>query len=104
MLGGTIDSIKAAISELIPDHKQSSRVVWTNHALERMDQRDIDRLDVLRILSDSHHIELLPSSERGEWKCKVVARVKANRDVGVVTVVVAGDHIRVITVQWEDLQ
>jgi hypothetical protein len=74
------------------------------HALERMEERGITRIDALRVLQrGSVTGEIDPGRNRGEWKCKVVARLKGSRDIGVVTVVVEEQRLFVKTVEWEDL-
>jgi len=47
--------------------------------------------------------DIEPGKNPGEWKCKMVANIKGNRDVGVATLVVNGQRLFVKTVEWEDL-
>src|SRR5437763_739807 len=69
------------------------------HTRERMEERGITRLDALRILQrGSITGEIVPGRSRGEWKCKVVARLKGSRDIGVVTIVVEERKLFVKTV------
>ena len=69
-----------------------------------MELRSITRLDVIRVLTRGHiEGQIVPGENPGEWKCKVVANVKGNRDVGVVTLVIGNDTLLVKTVEWEDL-
>lgn len=82
----------------------TSCVLFTNHALERMDQREIIRLDVLRVLRIGHiKGDIEAGKNAGEWKCKFVARLKGSRDIGVVTLVISNAKLLIKTVEWEDL-
>lgn len=74
------------------------------HAIERMEERAITTLDVLRVLRvGSIKGEIEAGRSAGEWKCKVVAKIKGSREVGVVTVVMSQGKLFVKTVEWEDL-
>ena len=74
------------------------------HARERMAERDITRVDALRVLQrGSISGGVMPGKKPGEWKCKVVARLKGSREIGVVTIVVEEKKLFVKTVEWEDL-
>ncbi len=85
--------------------EDSSNVSWSRHALSRMAERGISTLDALRVLRTGDiDGEIEPGNDQGEWKVKVVARIKGNRDVGVVTVVIQGQRIFVKTAEWEDLK
>ena len=85
--------------------KQSKDVAISDHAEERMDERGITDLDVLRVLRTgeiSGRIE--PGKYEGEWKCKIVAPVKGRREVGVVTLLIRNRRLRIKTVEWEDVR
>lgn len=47
--------------------------------------------------------EIEPGQNAGEWKCKIVAKIKGNREVGVVTIVMRVGRLFIKTVEWEDL-
>jgi len=85
--------------------EDSSNVSWSNHAIDQMLDRSISDLQALKVLRtgliDLDDIE--PGKNPGEWKCKMVANIKGNRDVGVATLVVNGQRLFVKTVEWEDL-
>lgn len=71
---------------------------------ERMEERDFDVEDVIETLS---HGELkgpiTPGKFDGEWKGKLVCRPFGTRRwMGVVTVVVREEYVRVLTTEWED--
>jgi len=81
-------------------------IVLLDHAEERMLERDIDMLDVLRVLKTG---EIVGAIEAGvgseEWKCKVIASPRypeIKRDIGVVTIVVRSSRLLIKTVEWED--
>jgi len=83
--------------------EDSGQVGFGNHSIDRMEERGITRLDVLRVLRGGDirgNIE--PGRSHGEWKCKIVMNIKGSRDVGVATVVVDGRRIFVKTAEWED--
>ena len=75
-----------------------------SHTRERMEERGITRIDAIRVLQRGSICgDILLGRSRGEWKCKVVARLKGSRDIGVVTIVVEEKKLFVKTVEWEDL-
>lgn len=83
----------------------TTNVSWSDHALDQMAARDIFDTDVLKVLRTGEiEGEIVPGRSQGEWKCKMVARIKGNRDVGVVTVVCNGNRLFLKTVEWEDLR
>lgn len=96
------EELRRAIRRLAVD---TNSVGWSDHALKQMGHRDISDHDVLRVLRTGDiRGEITAGRSAGEWKCKVVARIKGNRDVGVVTVVCDGKRLFLKTVEWEDLQ
>ena len=85
--------------------RDTCNVAWSDHALAQMAHRDISDSEVLRVLRTGDiEGEVSAGRSAGEWKCKIVARIKANRDVGVVTVVCEGKRLFLKTVEWEDLR
>ncbi len=82
----------------------SKNVSFGEHALDRMEERGFTTLDVLRILR-SGDIDDLPEAgrQKGEWKCKIIARLRGSRDAGVITIVMITGRLFVKTVEWEDL-
>lgn len=82
----------------------SRNVGFSNHALDRMEERDITTLDALRVLQSGEISgEITAGRSLGEWKCKVVARKRGSREIGVATVVLKSGRLFVKTVEWEDL-
>ena len=83
----------------------SGNVILSKHAMERMAERDIADIEVFRILRDGILAEEPTQTTRGEWKLKLVKRLRGNRDAGVVTIILHGDRkLLVKTVEWEDLK
>jgi hypothetical protein len=81
----------------------SFNVSFNEHALDRMEERDITTMDVLRVLRTGDIDEDIQAGRTsGEWKCKLVARKKGSRSVGVATVVLRSGRLFLKTVEWED--
>lgn len=77
---------------------------FSDHAFDRMDERGITTIDVVRVLrTGGIKGEIVAGRSAGEWKCKVVAKIKGSREIGVITVVIAQRKLFVKTVEWEDL-
>jgi hypothetical protein len=83
--------------------EQTEMVVFSEHAQERMLERDISDLDVYRVL-DKGAIKggIRAGRKPGEWICKVAWRLRGSRDVGVVVVVIREKRLWINTVEWED--
>ncbi|MGH2510349.1 MAG: DUF4258 domain-containing protein [Ktedonobacteraceae bacterium] len=81
----------------------TSNIILSNHAKERMFERDIWAIDVFRILRNGVIEEEPQKTDRGEWKVKVCMRLKGNRDAGVITIILDRQRLLVKTVEWEDL-
>lgn len=79
-------------------------VFFSDHALERMEEREITQLDALRVLRSGRIVgDITAGKAAGEWKCKVVARLKGNREAGVATITIQNARLLVKTVEWEDV-
>jgi hypothetical protein len=74
-------------------------VVFGNHARERMLEREIDDVDVLRVLRSGDIVGEPEPAEPGEWKCKVTNPIKGARDVGVVAIILRSKRLFVKTVE-----
>ena len=73
------------------------------HAMDRMEERDITTLDALRVLRNGEIVgEITSGKTTGEWKCKMIARRRGSRDMGVVSIVLRTGRLFVKTVEWED--
>lgn len=87
--------------KFIAEH--SERVKLTMHAQERMVERDISSTMVFRVLKQGViEGDIKPGKKPGDWKAKVVAKIRGHREAGVVTAVLKEDELVVITVEWED--
>jgi hypothetical protein len=88
------------VRELASD---SRTLVWTDHIQQRMVERGISTLDVLRILRDGE-IEDDPVRAHipGDWRVKLVRRLEGRRTAGVVTVIAARGVLILVTAEWED--
>ena len=80
----------------------ADNVVWSTHALERMEERGIYDIDVLRILRSGWVDNDPEPTVRGEWKCKITLNIKRGRTAGVVTIIMLNGALFVKTVEWED--
>jgi len=82
----------------------SAHIRWSFHALQRMEEREIYDVDVLRVLRDgviSGEPEETPT--KGEWKCKMVRKLRGTREAGVVAIILRNDGLLIKTVEWEDV-
>ena len=95
----TASRAEAIIRETAQD---SDNVIFGDHARERMEERDFSDLEMLGALRTGMVMEEPTKMPRGEWKCKVVKRLRGVRDVGVVTIVLLSGKLFLKTVEWED--
>jgi hypothetical protein len=95
----------ASLADTIHKLAENTAVVFfSDHAVERMEEREITRLDALRVLRTGRILgDIEPGKKPAEWKCKVVARLKGSREIGVVTLCISERRLLVKTVEWEDL-
>jgi len=95
------DDLQRVIREIADADRH---VYLGSHTRERMEERGITRIDAVRVLQRGHICgSIKPGKNRGEWKCKVVARLKGSREIGVVAITVKERRLFVKTVEWEDL-
>jgi hypothetical protein len=95
-------TIEALVHQLA---KSTENISWSDHALERMEERDISdvvAVEVLRRGTSEGAIE--QGKNVGEWKIKMTMPVKGRREVGVVVLTVRNARLYVKTVEWEDLR
>ena len=84
--------------------EDSRNVFFGKHARERMEERGISDRDVRKVINEGDIIGPIEVGKAtGEWKCKIVARIKGNREAGVVTVATHNCRLFIKTVEWEDL-
>lgn len=82
---------------------QSGTIGWSNHVLERMEQRGISRLDVIRVLQFGDVKGAVEAgANEGEVKVKMAFKPKGRREIGVVTIVMRLQRLFLKTVEWED--
>jgi hypothetical protein len=81
----------------------TKNVIWGAHARERMREREIFDVDVLRVLREGTVDEAPELTERNEWKCKVTLKIRGGRTAGVITIILHNGRLFVKTVEWEDL-
>lgn len=81
----------------------TENVILGTHALERMLEREIFDADVYRVLRTGYVDEAPVQATNGEWKCKVVRKIRGDRSAGVVTIILLNGKLFVKTVEWEDL-
>ncbi len=79
-------------------------VTFGNHARERMQEREIDDVDVLRVLRTGFISGDPEPAEPGEWKCKMTKPIKGVRTVGAVVIILRNKRLFLKTVEWEDLR
>ena len=83
----------------------SENVFLSEHAQDRMFERDISDLDVFRVLRKGQIKGRVENGKRaGEWKVKIVDQLKGSREAGVVTIVIGQKRLFVLTVEWEDIR
>ena len=80
----------------------SEKVILGDHARRRMRKRGIDDTDVFRVLREGTVFENPEPAQPGEWKCKIVRRIRGSRDVGAITIILLDGRLFVMTVEWED--
>lgn len=86
--------------------EQSENVFFSSHARERMQERDVTDVEVLRVLRLGM-IDGRPWIEErgGDMACKVVQKQPCGRRLGVVTIIItAKGRLFVKTVEWEDVR
>ena len=82
--------------------QHTATVVFGDHALQRMAERGVLDVEVYRILRTGYVTEWPERTDKGEWKCKVVKKLRGHREVGVITIIVNRNRLFIKTVEWED--
>lgn len=83
---------------------KSENVSFGKHARDRMQERGITDREALQVLrSGELKGDIVQGTNAGEWKCKIVAKIKGSRSIGVVTIYLEPVRLFVKTVEWEDL-
>lgn len=84
--------------------KVSENVLYTLHAFEREEYREITTADALDVLRTGYVEPGIRQGENsGEWVCKVTKKLFTDRpEVGVVTVIIDNQtRLLVATLEWE---
>ncbi|WP_406736970.1 DUF4258 domain-containing protein [Thioclava sp. GXIMD4215] len=82
---------------------ESSQVIITHHAEERMDERGITSKVMFDVLKKGMISGPIRSGKKpSDWVVKLTLQMPTRRQVGVVTVVQQGDKLIIVTVEWED--
>ena len=84
--------------------RSADNIIFGNHAMQRMSEREIFAVDVLRILRTGWVDDQPELTVSGEWKCKITLEIKQGRTAGVVTIILSNDMLFVKTVEWEDIR
>lgn len=85
--------------------KDDEKITWSDHAFDRIDERDITIRDALTVLlTGLIDGEIEQGRSLGEWKCKMTKRMKGRREIGVVVIIIKDEELFVKTVEWEDLR
>lgn len=83
----------------------TKNVKWSQHARDRMYERDISNRIALNIIRDGHlKGDIVAGNKPGEWKAKFVRQIPGRREAGVVFLLVRNSSIFVKTVEWEDMR
>jgi hypothetical protein len=82
--------------------EESANVIFGGRARARMLERESTDIDVLRVLRTGGIVGAPEPAERGEWKCKIVQRVRGGREIGVVAIILRDKKLFIKTVKWED--
>ncbi len=68
-----------------------------------MNLRGFTDRDALKVLGIGEiEGDITPGTNAGEWRCKVVAKLRGNREAGVVTITLNMSQLFIKTVEWED--
>lgn len=84
---------------------REGKVAFSDHSYEQMDTRSLnDRIATSILEKGDPKGDVEPGKNAGEWKVKMVDRIKGSRDVGVVTILLGSRELLLVkTVEWEDL-
>jgi hypothetical protein len=83
--------------------KDTSKVVFSAHAFDRIRERSITQEDAYVIL-ETGYVDGMPiKNGLGDWECIVTRRMAGSRKAGVVTIIFRDDDtLFVKTVEWMD--
>jgi hypothetical protein len=70
-----------------------------------MVDRGISELDMKRVLRHGSLDGSVVQTDHGEWKCKMTLRIRGEREIGVVVLILRNSgNLLVKTVEWEGFQ
>ena len=96
-----LETLRDLVHRLAAD---TDNIRWSTHALERMEERGItDKMAVEVLQKGECKGTPEPGKNPGEWKVKLVRRMKGRREAGVVVLTVHNGRLLVKTAEWEDL-
>jgi len=96
-------TIAVALKRIREIAQTTANVIFSTHALERMEEREILDIDVYRTLREGGMDEAPVAARPGEWKCKVTLKIRGGRTAGVMIIILRNGKLFVKTVEWEDL-
>lgn len=86
--------------------KDSDNVAFSRHATERLLERGLTDMDVIRGYRIGDIVgAITPGDRQDEWVCEVVfpsPEENGGREIGVITIVVEECRLRIKTVMWKD--
>jgi len=100
----------AATEKLLHEYAEHPRIElsYTDHAKERMYERDIDGEDVMHVLMHGHvSVAPEPTNRPDCYTCKICAKTPNSGSRTICVVVIPNIGMvaaKVITVMWEDLK
>jgi hypothetical protein len=92
------DEAERVIHERAAD---SSKVIIIGHPEERSDEREINDVEIFRVLREGVVVDP-PRLEGDDWVAVIRRRIRGTRDAGVVTIILRDDKLIVKTVMWVD--
>lgn len=88
---------------VIRERVRKNRFFLSDHAFERLDERDLTTVDVLAILRTGDVQSAPVENEHKDWEVVVVKRMPGGREAGAATIIFRDDDtILVKTVMWMD--
>ena len=82
----------------------SSKVIITFHAAQRMEERGFTTADLVRVLTTGIIMEAPRQTGEDDWTCKIIRRLQGSRDAGVITIIVKRQKLIIKTMEWEDIR
>jgi len=78
-------------------------IILTDHAKERMEERDFSISDLLYVLRDGYvDEEPLIDQDKGSYVCKITHKLNSVRHAGVITAIIdKNKKLLIITMEWE---